>query len=104
VPHIEVCLDNLPLERQTKFNCVLTMRVAVTCTRTSDVLFPSLLTPQILCLHHPFAVPTTLSKRVWPLRAKDLLLVGCLWYTMRQREFQALRDELLDVWTSDHVR
>jgi hypothetical protein len=47
---------------------------------------------------------TTLSKRVWPLRAKDLLLVGGLWYTMRQREFQALRDELLDVWTSDLVR
>jgi hypothetical protein len=100
----EVCLDTLPLERQTKFNCVLTMHVAVTCTRTSDVPFPSLLTPRTLSVCTiPSGWRQTLSKRVWPLRAKDLLLVGSLWYTMRKREFQALRDELLDVWTFDQV-
>jgi hypothetical protein len=53
--------------------------------------------------HHQLPILTNSSKRTWPLRAEELLLVCCLWYTMRQRELQALGDELLNVWSFNLV-
>jgi hypothetical protein len=80
------------------------MHLAVTWILNCISPILSFLTPQIHRFHHPFPILTSLSKRVGPLRAEDLFVVGYLWYTMRQWEFQALRDELLDVWSFDLVR
>jgi hypothetical protein len=78
---------------------------ALSCNRHAHFLRsqPVRLHTQTHPSHHRFPVLTSSSKRIWPLRAKELLLIGCLGYTMRQRKLQALRDELLDVWSFNLV-
>jgi hypothetical protein len=96
-------VDHLSLQRQTKFNSVLAMHSAVICIRTSLIPIASLLTPQIHRFHCPFSILTSSSKCAGPVRGEELFL-ACFRHTMRQRELQVLRNELLDVRAFDLVR